>query len=203
MSGVTALSVYAIEQSDDERRRLELDNAATEIAAALQRRSSANMAYLRAAAALFAAPDAREFSIFASFVNDLHLDANYRGAQGIGWAVALDRNAAVRAAITPPEGAAPGFRVWPLPTGQQTLAVPVTYLQPLDRANRRAIGYNMYSEGVRRAAMDEAVRTGRPIASGRVVLVQEDGEALQAGFLVYMPVLSRPYRHKAAQGICL
>ena len=38
------------------------------------------------------------------------------------------------------------------------------------------------------AAMDEALRTNSPTASGRVTLVQE-GEGVAPGFLIYMPVV--------------
>jgi len=50
------------------------------------------------------------------------------------------------------------------------------------------MGFNMYAEPVRRAAMVEAEASARPTASGRAVLVQERTDSAPAGFLVYMPV---------------
>jgi CHASE1-domain containing sensor protein len=78
-------------------------------------------------------------------------------------------------------------RLYPRPDGSQPYAVPVTYLEPDTERNRRALGFDMYSEPVRREAMIEAERTARPTASGRVVLRQE-GDARAPGFLIYMPV---------------
>src|SRR5205085_1112678 len=53
--------------------------------------------------------------------------------------------------------------------------------------NRRAIGFDMYTEPTRRAAMEAARDTGEPRASGRVVLVQEVEAKTQPGFLIYVP----------------
>jgi two-component sensor histidine kinase len=52
----------------------------------------------------------------------------------------------------------------------------------------------MYSEAVRREAMQRARDTAQPATSGRVQLVQEIDGQVQAGFLIYVPV----YRGGAA-----
>jgi signal transduction histidine kinase len=77
--------------------------------------------------------------------------------------------------------------VWP--GGERDEYTSILYLEPLDERNQRAIGYDMFSEPVRRAAMEQARDTGEPTASGKVTLVQEFGrDASQAGFLIYVPV---------------
>lgn len=45
----------------------------------------------------------------------------------------------------------------------------------------------MFTEPVRRAAMERARDTGVPAASGRVTLLQEIDSQKQAGFLIYLP----------------
>jgi len=70
----------------------------------------------------------------------------------------------------------------------QPYAVPVTFLQPDTERNRRALGYDMYSDPVRRAALLEAQRTARPTASGKIVLLQEGDNSSSPGFLICMPV---------------
>ena len=46
----------------------------------------------------------------------------------------------------------------------------------------------MYSEPVRREAMERARDSGLPALSGKVTLVQEFGPEVQAGFLIYLPI---------------
>jgi two-component sensor histidine kinase len=187
IAAITVLSVFAIERGEDARAQVQLHGRATAIASALERRANASSAYLRAGAALLATLDEVQPARFRRFVSELRLDADYRGAEGIGWAPVVypDEIEAYDARMA---AEAPGrVRLHPRLEGGQPYAVPVTYLEPDTERNRRALGFDMYSDPVRRAAMQEAERTARPTASGRVTL-RQDGGAGQAGFLIYMPV---------------
>ena len=188
IAAITAIGVWSIERAEGEARLAALEQVAGEAAGALERRSNANAAYLRSGAALFTTQDEVPAELFRTFVGQLRLDANFRGAEGIGWAARVDRADIPDFQQRMRENGFPNFTVSPLPRTDQAYAVPVTTLQPLTDRNRRAVGFNMFSESTRREAMLEAEESARPTASGRVVLVQE-GEATTApGFLVYMPV---------------
>jgi two-component sensor histidine kinase len=187
IAAITVLSVFAIERGEDARAQVQLHGRATAIASALERRAQASSAYLRAGAALLATLDEVPPARFRRFVSELRLDADYRGAEGIGWAPVVfpDEIEAYDAQLA---AEAPGrVRLHPRLEGGQPYAVPVTYLEPDTERNRRALGFDMYSDPVRRTAMQEAERTARPTASGRVTL-RQDGGGGEAGFLIYMPV---------------
>ncbi|WP_085900597.1 CHASE domain-containing protein [Kiloniella majae] len=62
--------------------------------------------------------------------------------------------------------------------------VPVLMIEPLE-ANRKALGFNVLSNPVRREALDLARDTGEPVTTGKITLVQEG--ASQAGVLVFRP----------------
>ena len=62
---------------------------------------------------------------------------------------------------------------------------PVFQVAPL-AGNERALGYDLGSEPLRRAAIEEAIRTGLPTATEPITLVQESGT--QKGMLLYRPV---------------
>ena len=184
---ITVLSIFAIERGEAQRERAELESRTLAVASALERRANSSSAYLRAGAALLASLDTVEPDRFRRFVSELRLDADYRGTEGIGWApvVRPDEVAAFEQRMAS-EGR-PDLRVFPRPTGEQPFLIPVMYLQPDTERNRRALGFDMYSDATRRAAMDEAEQNARPTASGKVVLVQ-DRQEQQPGFLIYMPV---------------
>lgn len=180
--------MVAIERGEAERENARMTRVALSAASALERRATVNASYLRAGAALFAIQPEVNEAQFRRFVSQLRHDTDYRGADGIGWA------AVVRSED------APAFLTRLSASSGQTIAlrpslaelprqvtVPVTYLEPETRRNRSALGYDMLSNPVRRAAMRDAERSVSPTASGKVVLVQ-DSETGQAGFLIYMPV---------------
>lgn len=184
---VTILSVFAIERGEHQRDHAQLRQTGQSIAYALERRAGESSSYLRAGAALFATVDDVPSDTFRRFIDQLRLDNNYRGTDGIGWAPRLA--ASEIAGFEQSSAVQVGVKIDIHPEAEQDTAfvVPVTYLQPDSIRNDRALGYDMYSEPVRRAAMDEAARTARPTASGRVVLKQEGGVSAP-GFLIYMPV---------------
>lgn len=196
---ITALSVFAIERGETEREAAVLNDRARAIASALERRGNASSAYLRAGAAMFAAVDRVNEALFDRFVSELELDFDYRGAEGIGWAQSLRpyeldrfRAGATRAAgeegeAGEQEAVEERITIRPAPTGATSRVVPITFLRPATERNRRLLGYDMYSEPVRRAAMEEAEREGRPTASGKLVL-QDAGPGDAPGFIIFMPV---------------
>lgn len=65
------------------------------------------------------------------------------------------------------------------------LYYPVARVAPL-AGNERALGYDLGSEPLRRAALEEAARTGLPTATEPITLVQETGN--QKGMLICRPV---------------
>jgi two-component sensor histidine kinase len=185
---VTIVSVMAIERTEAQREELELDRNVTEIAAGLQRRTAENIVLLRAAAALFTSRDRITQSEFSEFAAGLHANGDLHGALGIGWARRMEVPQVPAFETRLRKENQPQYLVFPHPRASQAFAVPVVYLEPMTETNRKAIGYDMYSEPVRREAMDAAAARGRPVASGKVHLVQDDGAPGTPGFLIYMPV---------------
>jgi two-component sensor histidine kinase/CHASE1-domain containing sensor protein len=188
ISAVTLVSVTAIESTETKRRASQLRQTAEVLASALERRADAHETYLRSGAAVFTIQSAVSAALFRTYISQLRLDSDYRGAVGIGWAMRVDRDdvAAVQQAM---RAAGPrNFTIKPPPRDEHAYAVPVMFLQPDTERNRRALGFNMYSETLRRAARDEAARFGRPTATGKLGLVQEEAGQRRPGFNIYMPV---------------
>jgi CHASE1-domain containing sensor protein len=59
------------------------------------------------------------------------------------------------------------------PPGPRDFYTSITHIQPFAGRNLRAFGYDMFSEPVRRAAMEAARDSGAAAATGKVTLVQE------------------------------
>ena len=187
-SAVTLVSVAAIESTESRRRANQLSQTARILASALERRADTHDAYLRSGAAVFATQQVVNAPLFQTYLSQLRLDSDYRGAEGIGWAMRVDRDQIAQVQHEMRARGPSGFTIHPLPTDDQVYAVPITYLQPETERNRQVLGFNMYSEGTRRAAMAEAVRYARPTASGRLVLAQDANGPQRPGFIIYMPV---------------
>lgn len=75
----------------------------------------------------------------------------------------------------------------------------VIYIEPDRGPNLRAFGYDMFSEPVRRAAMEKACETNTATISGKVTLVQETTKDVQPGFLMYLPVYEKGKPHQTVE----
>lgn len=122
---------------------------------------------------------------FREYVENLEILQKYPGIQGIGFAVRIP-NQGLNAHVEKIQADIPEYRVWP--PGERNEFYPIIYLEPQDWRNRRAIGYDMFSETVRKEAMSRAGKENRPVMSGPVELVQETELDPQVGFLIYVPV---------------
>jgi PAS domain S-box-containing protein len=129
---------------------------------------------------------------FADYYALLHLNDHFPGIEALGVAAIIPPgrlNAHVAAMR------AEGFRDYAIkPPGARAMITSITLIEPFSGRNLRAFGYDMFSEPVRRAAMEAARDSGRAAATGKVVLVQEGRRDNQPGFLMYVPV----YRAGAA-----
>ncbi|MFC4294219.1 CHASE domain-containing protein [Novosphingobium tardum] len=185
---ITVISVFAIERAESGRRNAQVNQIGQAIASTLERRANANAAYLRSGAALFATQKDVPSTLFQNFITQLRLDDDYRGAEGIGWAARVERDDITVVQDEIRRSRPRNFTIHPLPSEDQAFAVPVIFLQPETERSRLELGFNMYSDPQRRAAMQDAARYVRPTATGKVTLMHPPGTAPQTGFVIYMPV---------------
>lgn len=142
---------------------------------------------LRATRGLFAAAD-REVTrqAFSRFVTAIDLMDALTGVQGIGFA----RMIATADAGQAEAEIARHYNVQVIvrPETAMDNRAPIILLEPPDVRNLSALGYDMYADPVRRAAMDRAIATGEPQMTAPVELVQEITQDKQPGFLIYLPL---------------
>ncbi|MBF0179456.1 MAG: CHASE domain-containing protein [Magnetococcales bacterium] len=141
---------------------------------------------LRGGAGLFDAVEDVSRSMWRDYVNRLRIETYWPGIQGIGFSLMIPadkREEHIRQICA--EGF-PGYGIQP--DGERNTYSAIIYLEPFRDRNLRAFGYDMFSEPVRREAMERARDSGESAVSGKVTLVQETTSDVQAGFLMYVPV---------------
>ncbi len=187
IAAITLVSVFAIESNARTRERAEMREYAQSIAAALDRRGNSFSAYLRAGSALFSTLDDVSPQAFDNFVATLQLDIGVRGAEGVGWIAVTDKDDLSRL-IMQTRRTRPDFpEVRPPASHTKERIAPVMMFAPRSTAGQRSLGYDMYSDPVRAAAMNEASALRRPVTSGRIQVAQTAG-GYAPGFIIFMPV---------------
>ena len=141
---------------------------------------------LRGGVGLFLASDHVSRKEWHDYVGSLSINEYYPGIQGMGFSKWL-HPAELPAHIT--QVRREGFADYVVkPEGKRDAYTSIIYLEPFDARNKRAFGFDMFSEVTRRAAMEQARDSGNASISRKVKLVQETKENVQAGFLMYLPV---------------
>lgn len=136
---------------------------------------------------LFIASDKVTRHEFKNFIENLNIKNFYPGIQGIGYSVVIPIAKKKKHLATIRAEGFPDYKIRP-EGNRKDFYTSIIYLEPFDKRNQRAFGYDMYSESIRRVAMDEATNNNMVTLSGKVQLVQETKEDVQAGFLLYLPL---------------
>ncbi|HEX5973237.1 MAG TPA: CHASE domain-containing protein [Gemmatimonadaceae bacterium] len=183
---VTAVATWAALATVHGRIHARFTSAVQSTRDRIEGRLDTYVALLQATAGLFAASRDVRRDEFHAYAARLRVRERYPGIQGIGYSQhvtpagipALERRMHAQG-----EGS---FHVWPESERGDYHAI--LYLEPLDRRNEAALGYDMFTDTTRREAMIRARDAGAPAMSGHVQLVQEIDQGKQAGFLIYVPV---------------
>jgi len=192
---------YALQNSarDTARHVLqdEFDFRAQEIVRNIETRLKNYEQVLQGAAGLFAASQQVERQEFVEYIRELKLEGRYPGIQGMGFSqLVLPQDKARHIAAVRAEGLA-DYDIRPV--GERDIYTSIVYLEPANWRNQRAIGFDMYSEPTRRAAMERSRDEDETRMSGKVRLVQETDQDVQSGFLIYLPVYRGQAPHQTVE----
>jgi PAS domain S-box-containing protein len=181
-AAVTAAFALSMERAARALTQSTLEERASHSEHAVEDRMMASEAVLRAGAGFIdnAWPIGEEQ--WRRFVRPLNLSEALVGVQGYGFTAVVDK-------LTPAQVAALPNGLWSNPAGREEHPqTAIVFLEPQDVRNKQALGFDMASEAVRRAAMERARDERTAAVSGKVTLVQEIDSTPQPGFLMYVPV---------------
>ncbi|MBF0183189.1 MAG: CHASE domain-containing protein [Magnetococcales bacterium] len=184
---VTVIYWYFSWKAAESRNNDRIEYTVEEARQAISKRMLEYEQVLRSGVALFnARRNEVDRRLWHDFVATLQIDTYWPGIQGIGFSLMIP--AAEKEAHLA-QIRREGYADYTIrPEGERSLYSSIIFLEPFRDRNLRAFGYDMFSEPVRRAAMERARDTGLASLSGPVRLVQETSTDVQVGFLLYLPV---------------
>lgn len=161
-------------------RRIEVSRSA------IQRQFATYEEILRGGVGLFKSSSNVDRDEWKMFVDNFAVENRYPGIDGIGYSKFLGASEKDTFVNEMRRDGAPGFRIYP--TEQRDTYTTIVYLEPMNERNARALGYDMFTEKNRRAAMEYARDSGDLGVTETVTLVQEGEGSEEPGFLIYMPL---------------
>lgn len=145
---------------------------------------------------------------WAAFVERLGIADNYPGIPALAYAPVVRRAEAASFVAEAQRDGLFWFKLWP--SAEAELMVPNRFSAPLNTANLRALGYDMYQDPTRRVAMDAARDSGLTAITGQVILKIDNASDGESAFIAYAPVYAKgalidsvERRREALQGFTL
>ena len=131
---------------------------------------------------------------YHDYITSLQLLERYPGIEGLGFAKLVPRD---RLSQHTDEIRKQGFGDYAVhPESDFEFYTPVVFIEPFAGRNLAAFGFNLYSETVRRSALVRSRDSGQAAITEKLTLVQETGEDIQTGLLMYLPLYDQGQPHE-------
>ncbi|GEM_PF-1058247 len=134
---------------------------------------------------------------FRNYIKNLKIENHFPGIQWVGFALIIQPAEKTKHIQTVRKEGYPNYTIHP--EGERDIYTSIVYLEPFTDRNLRAFGYDMYSESVRHQALARARDLDKTTMSGKVRLLQETDEHVQAGFLMFVPVYRNDRPHNTLE----
>jgi len=177
---VTTVVWGTILDLDRQSQELEFNSLTEKSAAQIEDQLKTHEQVLMGVQGLFLASYEVEPAEFTSFFNSQKIPDRFPDIQGVGYNEYVSGENEKNELVKRLAGYGLDYDIHP--EGTRSIYVPVVYLEPQDDMNNRALGYDIYSEEIRRQAVDQAIKTGKTALTGKIILIQETSEDVQNGF---------------------
>ncbi len=179
LSSVNSLSRQQQQVINDETK---------EVQSALSSRLTVYEEFLRSAGKFFNASNEVLINEWQRYVSFEDLSTRYPGITNIGFVAAVDEVGLPLFLEQARASVDPSYSLKTIGEGQ--FYTPILYVTPLDMISRLGLGYDTYSDSVRRAAINKAINSNQIMMTAKLKLFQDqsDTEQNKPGFIMYAPV---------------
>ena len=184
--GIVYVLWHDATETAHKKRQADLDFLALEIADRIQDRMVGYDQLLHSLRGLFVGSQHVDRGEFRNFVGSLNLSGRYPGLSGLAFVplVPDKRKTGHMASVR-----RDGLKNYTIrPEGRRAWYAPITYLEPYEGPNQRALGFDILSEPNRREALERSRDTDRVSITAKLALVQDEGKPPQVGFVMMLPL---------------
>jgi CHASE1-domain containing sensor protein len=183
---LTVAASFYVRNNEVEIGKKEYALVCNDIKAKITIRLHSYATLLRSGSAFYSTCDTVNRQNWQKFIERIKISKNLSGIQGVGFSMIIPGDQLQKHIQQIRSEGFPQYTV--KPAGERAVYTSIIYLEPFSGRNLRALGYDMFSEPVRRKAMEQSRDSDLEVLSGKVILVQETNKDVQFGTLMYVPV---------------
>ena len=172
--------------TEHKNAKAEFDFEAERIHQLITKRMSSYEGLLMGVKSFFMASKEVSLQEWQIYFDKLQFENHFPGLQGIGYVQHLssEENIDELKALLQTYGMV-DYSI--KPEGIRDEYFPVVFLTPLDHRNEKAIGFDIYSEVIRRNSIESARNREKTSITRKITLVQEGDKNIQSGLLMNVP----------------
>lgn len=186
---LTAFSLFAFYEArvtHQDRRSKLFEVRVQRVTETISNRMVDYIQILKGCQSLFYASDSVTMEDWHIYTANLAVSKNYPGIQALAYSQYTSKSYKDILEKTVQKSGWPSFKI--KSTLQNKILTPVIFIEPLTDRNKRALGFDLSSDPVRKKAIDRAIRTGQAAITNKIRLVQETKEDVQPGLLMFLPI---------------
>lgn len=184
--GITLAAWSNAQRNAESRLRETFEHRAREVSAGIARQLRIHEQRLHSTRGYLRGSVDVSRSDFASYYRSLRLEQSMPGLNGLAIVTTLDPDQISAHERRMRAQGYPGYAV--LPRASDALSAAITHFEPLTARNTGLLGLNVYSEPVRRRAMDIARDSGEATLSDKLTFAYTDADDSGVGVLIYLPI---------------
>ena len=186
---ITFFQAYSEKQKIDRDAIEQFHDESKQVALKIEERLRDYALILRGASGLFAAANQVTHDEWKTYVRLLNAGKSVKGIQTLSFIEAIP---AQQLSAHIDSMRQEGFGQYTVsPAGTRDMYAPLTYLEPINKHNQSIIGVDMFTDPIKRAAMEQARDSGETILSPVTLLKEDEGDQVHRAVIIYQAV----YRH--------
>lgn len=182
---ISTVASYYIHENTFINKKLEFSLLCHELESKILTRLESHAQILRNVSAFMRTTDSVTRKKWKEYLDNSRSLHSLPGIQGIGLSVIIPKSQINQHILKIRAEGFPEYKI--KPEGDREIYSSIIYLEPFEGRNLRAFGFDMFSEKIRRKAMEDARDFDAVSLSRKVTLVQETEKDVQAGALMYTP----------------
>jgi signal transduction histidine kinase len=183
---ITIVIAYEIKVNDTENIRQNFESFCNDVIIKVESRLKAHAQLIRSGAAYIMASDSVTHEEWRKFNEREKINKNLPGIQCVGYSLIIPPKELCGHIQRLQKDGYPSYTVFP--ESSRETYTSVVYIEPFAGSNLKAFGFDMFTEPIRRKAMEISRDSDIAMLSGKVILVQETKDEMPAGTVMYAPV---------------
>ncbi len=185
---ITTVIWFYSQQQQSEHLNKEFTFATEQIASNVRSRIDGYEIAMRGVKGYFQGSQEVTNGEFKQYVKDLRIDKKQSGIQGIGL-VELVPNLEKSQHEVHLRTQLNNYKIWP--ASDHAFYAPIVRMEPMDEANRKALGFDVFTHPAARLAMEKSRDLDIITITSPIKLVQDAGNSDSLAFVMYLPIYAK------------